>query len=456
MEKHYINDKSKRPWKLEHVNYKLMSNKDGKYDWRPFELVHPVLYVDMIKKLTSKDNWSEIVNRFDYFQENSIVQCESIPRKSLTEQSDQAENVTNWLNRVEKESVSLSIKYDYLYKTDISDCYGSVYTHSISWALYDKQWCKDNINSSDYKNSLGKYIETYHQNVHHQQTNGIPQGNVLSDLIAELVLGYIDTLFTNRLKKLKIHKHIKVIRYRDDYRIFTNEKQYGDTALKELSEILSEYNFKLSKGKTSNSNSVIKESIKSDKQLWKTKYSGNKSNSLIIRLMQLLEFSNQYPNSGTLRKELTKLHKKIYKWDYVRQELNVLIAYTVDIASKNPGCYSECSALLSKFISLVDADEREPVLKLTMLKLDKIPNNGYLEIWIQRILLKHAIKANYTNDISKGVDDRSFNIWDSSWLTKDFHKLITDSEVIDEATIEKMDEVIQPFEFELFADEYER
>jgi hypothetical protein len=35
----------------------------------------------------------------------------------------------------------------------------------------------------------------------HGQTNGIPQGSVLMDFIAEMVLGYADTLITKKTER---------------------------------------------------------------------------------------------------------------------------------------------------------------------------------------------------------------------------------------------------------------
>jgi hypothetical protein len=36
------------PSSCEKVNYKLFTNKDGQYAWRLFQLIHPVLYVDLV------------------------------------------------------------------------------------------------------------------------------------------------------------------------------------------------------------------------------------------------------------------------------------------------------------------------------------------------------------------------------------------------------------------------
>jgi hypothetical protein len=40
------------PSNYENVNYKLFTNKDGQYAWRLFQLIHPVLYVDLVHKIT--------------------------------------------------------------------------------------------------------------------------------------------------------------------------------------------------------------------------------------------------------------------------------------------------------------------------------------------------------------------------------------------------------------------
>lgn len=37
--------KATLPCDFEHVNYKFLNNKDGKFAWRPFQLIHPALYV---------------------------------------------------------------------------------------------------------------------------------------------------------------------------------------------------------------------------------------------------------------------------------------------------------------------------------------------------------------------------------------------------------------------------
>lgn len=46
-----------------------------------------------------------------------------------------------------------------MFITDITNCYGSIYTHSINWAILGKEDAKRHIG----KASLGHTIDTYMQ-----------------------------------------------------------------------------------------------------------------------------------------------------------------------------------------------------------------------------------------------------------------------------------------------------
>ena len=52
------------PREYESINYKMLCNKDGKYEWRPFEIIHPLKYVELVNVITDEDNWSTIKKRF--------------------------------------------------------------------------------------------------------------------------------------------------------------------------------------------------------------------------------------------------------------------------------------------------------------------------------------------------------------------------------------------------------
>lgn len=76
------------------------------------------------------------------------------------------------------------------------------------------------------------------------QTNGNPQGSVLFDFIAELVLGYVDSLLSKKLTDESITEY-KIWRYRDDYRIFSNKKDEPEKIAFQLQTIFADLNFQL-------------------------------------------------------------------------------------------------------------------------------------------------------------------------------------------------------------------
>ena len=127
----------------DNVNYILQTNKDGHYAWRPFQLIHPALYVHLVSKITEDDNWSLIKNRFKYFNSNQKIRVASMPREAGDNTpSDTAESVIGWWNDVEQLSIEKSLDFKYIFHTDIANFYPSIYTHSISWAIHTKEIAK--------------------------------------------------------------------------------------------------------------------------------------------------------------------------------------------------------------------------------------------------------------------------------------------------------------------------
>ena len=55
--------KNANPYTIPNVNYSFTTNKDGRFAWRPLELIHPVLYVSLVNEITNNVNWSIIQKR---------------------------------------------------------------------------------------------------------------------------------------------------------------------------------------------------------------------------------------------------------------------------------------------------------------------------------------------------------------------------------------------------------
>jgi len=441
--------KATYPCDFENVNYILLNNKDGKFAWRPFQLIHPALYVSLVHNITEEKNWNIIIARFGQFAANPKIKCYSIPLQSYGTQSDKATTVTQWCQSIEQQSIELALEYEYVLHTDITDCYGSIYTHSIPWSIHTKPVAKAN---RDPNGNLGNIIDKHLRDMAFGQTNGIPQGSVLMDFIAEMVLGYADTELSIRIQQANIQDY-HIIRYKDDYRIFSNNPQDAELIIKILTEILIELGMRLNAQKTLVSNNVIRDSVKPDKIYWIGEKNGSKS--IQEHLLLIHNLSDKFPNSGSLIKALGKFYNRI-KGLTELNNIQVLVSILVDIMYKNPRTYPIASAILSKLLLLLnDPTKRERILQSTMTKFAIIPNTGHIKIWLQRLTIKIDRQRVYDEELCKKVNDPVIKIWNSDWLNNTLRTIIDSTPIIDEQIIQDIDVVITQSEVQLFKLEYD-
>ena len=254
----YAGFKSANPNDFPGVNYNFLANKDGKLAWRPLELIYPAIYISLVNSICDHDNWMHIRKRFSEF-ETGAVDCCSAPVMSLDNQTDVATQIRSWWHRVEQRSLIYSLEFSHILHTDVTDCYGSLYTHSIAWALHGLEDAKKNKG----KNSLlGDKIDLHIRAGRYGQTNGISQGSVLMDFVAEIVLGYVDEQINSALGE---PTDFRILRYRDDYRIFANNDDRAEEILKVISDKLRSVGMKLGVSKTLLNRNVVEGAIKPDK-----------------------------------------------------------------------------------------------------------------------------------------------------------------------------------------------
>ena len=291
------------PSRFENVNYKILIKKDAQYTYRPIQLINPYLYYLLVRTMTTAENWKEIIDRFSALSVPNL-EVASIPKvKEKKDKSHLSASVSSWWEKVEQRSLELALSYRYMLVTDITNCYGAIYTHTIAWGLMGKDKAKNNRNNHKL---LGNMIDDYIQGMQYGQTNGIPQGSVLSDFIAEIVLAYADKLLGDKIKNENISEY-RIIRYRDDYRVFCNSKEHIERIAFLLQEVLAGLNFQLNSRKTFLTEEVISESIKPDKKDYimegpiyrKTKkiiYST--LSNLQQEALFIHQFSKKHPNTG--------------------------------------------------------------------------------------------------------------------------------------------------------------
>ncbi len=445
------------PSSIEGVNYTILSNKDGAYSWRPFQLIHPVLYVELINIITDKKNWQIIIDRFNDFS-NGYVKCISIPRESLTEESDAAAQVSDWWEKIEQQSIKKSLEFDYIFATDITDCYGSIYTHSIVWALHPegKEGVKTERAKSASRNQLGTAIDNRLMNMNRGQTNGIPQGSVLMDFIAEIILGYADLELTAKLKELKLNPNdYFILRYRDDYRILTNSPPLGQEILKQLNHVLYELGLKMNPNKTSESNDVILSSLKKEKV--ETIFIAPIQQYFQKEALRIYQLSKKYPNSGLVLKELGLYYDRISRHKNPRNvNYDVLISIFTMISVQSPRTINWTAAIISKIIERIKSEPKKiDITKQIINKFDRIPNSGLIDIWLQRISAPLGIKMQYKDALTKAALSEVDNdaLWNCDWLNKDIKDSVNLADISDlksELDNKTITPIIEREEVELF------
>lgn len=125
-------------------------------------------------------------------------------------------------------------------ETDISRFYGSIYTHSIAWAMHTKATAKVSRSRTLIGNNLDYLVRMGQDG----QTVGIPIGPDTSLVIAELLMQRCDAELAARLPKLKGHRFI------DDYELSFFTRTEAEEAFHILESVLRDYELALNPKKT--------------------------------------------------------------------------------------------------------------------------------------------------------------------------------------------------------------
>lgn len=447
------------------ANYILYTNKDSKLAWRPLQLINPVAYTYIVKILTEGSAWAQIIERFKTFQSNKNILCCSLPVVQNLSPSV-SETISTWYTDFEKQSIKRSLDFNCMLMTDISNCYASIYTHSIAWALNPggKESCKAEINGGGVLDGtkLHNAVDKAIRDISEMQTNGIPQGSVLMDLIAEMVLGYADFLLSGKIAEddtIEDDSYL-VLRYRDDYRIFTRGKYNAEKIARYLGEVLLSLNLRLNENKTKISESIVTDAQKSDKLYWRN-VKQIRNNDL--RILQIHSLSEKHPNSGELLKALTKYHEKIESEDLSNSDLELIASVATDIAYNNPKTYPYVVAIIGRVTSLMSKRDANEIFRKICRKFLDVPNSVYFNLWLQRLSKNRSFEELESDELCAYVDDyvkgASVNgvgehdpsrIWRYDCFPEPVQAIFEDTPIVNLEVFEKMRDYPAPKEVKVF------
>ena len=234
------------PEQLSDVNLDILLNKDGRYAVRPIILANPFLYYFLVREICNEHSWTIIKQLFEKFNIPHITSCALpvIPKEK--EPFHKSTTILNWWSSMEQRSIELSLEYRYMFVTDITNCYGSVNPQAFDWAFSYKGTEYEQKTEKPIAKNIQKYLHAFQQG----RNIGIPQGCAIFDFIGEIILGYSDLLLHEAIKREGIKAPYEIIRYRDDYRIFCNDKDDLEKISYILQHVLESLNFRMNSKKT--------------------------------------------------------------------------------------------------------------------------------------------------------------------------------------------------------------
>ena len=464
------------PEQLPDVNLDILLNKDGRYAVRPIILANPFLYYFLVREICNEQSWTVVKQLFETFTVPHITSCALPVIPKEREPFHKSTTILNWWSSMEQRSIELSLEYRYMFVTDITNCYGSVNPQAFDWAFS----FKDTEYETEHVNPIAKNIQKYLRAFQQGRNIGIPQGSAIIDFVGEIILGYSDLLLHEAIQSEGITAPYEIIRYRDDYRIFCNDKDELEKISYILQHVLERLNFRMNSKKTKISDSIVTDAVKPDKlaYIYNTPIFNKKGcdfDSFEKHLLYILMFARQYPDSGSIKTMLSDIDKRIEDWLKPYEEevttiplleegepktekitkqrrlvggsVHAMSAVCAQIALENVGCCHYALRVLSRMVdSLKDEKEKSAIISLVYSKLCNQPNSDYNQLWLQNMT--------YQRDKKKGTSpykvrlcrvvagDKNVELWNNEWVKPQFLSDLHTNGIIDEKTLKKVTPVI--------------
>ena len=379
--------------KLTRRNLLTISYPKSLLSSRSFSIQHPYNYHDIVFYLYH--NWESVLDKL-FSEENKIYSYSihfPVCNKDKSPQSSLSRSrhmVYEWIQMAENDMIQDAIHYDFLVKTDITNFYHSIYTHSIAWAIDGRE---EAFLDRDY-DLLGNKIDKLVQYANDARTNGIPVGSALSDLIAEILLCEVDLCVSRKIKDLDFI----AVRFKDDYRFLCKDENDGQHFLSVLSDELGKINLMLNERKTTISKLPDGLYRNHDREYFP--YSLNGKSNISFKqfeytLLTCLEIHRKNPGTNILENFLSEL---------LDSEKKIKIKFTENEVIRKEQ--------IRKFISLLFLLKRESEKIISyILSLIEIV---YIEYIKEDNALKSYIKSIITNELQKASEKKS--AFEAVWL----------------------------------------
>lgn len=216
-----------------YVNYDSIRNINTP---RSIGIPNPMGYALLCNVL--KKYWKNIQDYFEKMTENQKYIVSRVHIRKMHDNNALFEmNYKNWETDGSPEPDILMGKR-YLVKADVSQCFPSIYSHAISWALVTKEVAKTN---STKKNKWYNELDRFVRNMKNGETHGLLIGPHTSNILSEIVLCAVDN---------KLCEKWQYVRSIDDFACYTKSKDDAEQFIIELNTALKAYGLSMNHKKT--------------------------------------------------------------------------------------------------------------------------------------------------------------------------------------------------------------
>lgn len=143
-------------------------------------------------------------------------------------------------------------KFSHLLKMDVQNCFDSIYTHSIAWAISGGVDIYKDTFEGKCDGSVGALWDKMMQEMNYNETNGIVIGPECSRIFAEVIMQHIDQMVEQQLYEKGYRNKVdyECYRYVDDYFFFYNSEAVKVDAEQLFQMYLKEFKLSLSQEKS--------------------------------------------------------------------------------------------------------------------------------------------------------------------------------------------------------------
>lgn len=170
------------------------------------------------------------------------------------------------------------------------------------------------------------------------------------------------------------------------------------------------------------------------------------------QLLRMHKFGQRFPNSGALRRLVSEFHTEITKQTEAPDDLEVQVAIAVDIGFISPATFPAIAGILSHLIALAPKKDKAKLWTKVHNKMARVPYNGYLEIWLQRVTQPKSVGISFFSNevICKIVNGENPDLWVNDWISSEKLKSALNVSKIVVGSVSEASEVVQPKEIEIF------